>query len=189
MLSMNETANEVYDKAGEAPWIAVISNLRQSAGRYSIDWTREKVEDRPELILANVSGASSPSASQENLSYSTSLSSSSSALFASSTSSLSTSTSASASIDARLVAHPAMACRLAFIQPIRYVKCAFESDSVWQFGSPSSSARNGRSASISNPATYHELNARSSQAEEYRKTCRNVDGITVLDLLLAASDT
>lgn len=152
-----EGANEVYDRAKDAPWISVISNLRQCAGRYSIDWSKKRVLDRPELILASLSP------DQEVPPDPT---------------------------DVRLVDHVAMAARLAFIQPIRRVKCGFESDSVWQFGKSTPVNNNGKEHnSNSNIATYHELNARAVLAEEYRKECYNVDGITVLDLLLSASDT
>lgn len=156
-LSINESAMQVYDKAGDAPWIAVISNLRQSAGRYSINWTEENVQDRPELILASFSPTheEAPALTHTN-----------------------------AAPDLKLVEHPAMACRLAFIQPIRRVQCGFESDSVWQFGKAGQAVKTSN-----NSASYHELNARAAQAEEYRSECYNADGITVLDLLLAASDT
>lgn len=156
-LSAGETAVKVYDKAADAPWISVILNLRQSAGRYSVNWNEENVQNRPELILANLT-----STHEEAASISTS----------------------HTQTDARLIEHPAMACRLAFIQPIRTVKCGFESDSVWQFGKAETMVKS-QSAS----ASYHELNARAAQAEEYRSECFNEDGVTVLDLLLAASDT
>lgn len=164
-LSMDQSAKQVYDKAGDAPWIAVISNLRQSAGRYSINWTKKEVQDRPELILASFANTSSSSPHHEDTHSSSS-------------------SQQEEQYDVKLVQHPAMACRLAFIQPIRRVKCGFESDSVWQFG------KAGQTASTSAPgSSYHELNSRAAQAEEYRSNCFNVDGITVLDLLLAASDT
>lgn len=152
-----ENAIEVYDKAADAPWIAVISNLRQSAGRYSINWAEQNAQDRPELILASFppTQEEAPSKLHER-----------------------------PEPTPRLIDHPAMACRLAFIQPIRTVKCGFESDSVWQFGRVEELSKTQNSS-----ASYHELNARAAQAEEYRSECYNEDGITVLDLLLAASDT
>lgn len=160
----SESAKKVYDKAGDAPWIAVISNLRQSAGRYSIDWTKGSLQERPELILASF-GSSHQDGDLP-------------------------ATSTEEQYDPRLIEHPAMACRLAFIQPIRRVKCGFESDSVWQFGKakPADKSQHGESSTITS-ASYHELNARAAQAEEYRSSCFNPDGITVLDLLLAASNT
>lgn len=158
-LDPNESARQVYEKAGDAPWISVISNLRQSAGRYSINWTEENVEDRPELILASFTPTQEEASILQH-------------------------DSEMLAEDARLIQHPAMACRLAFIQPIRNVKCGFESDSVWQFGKAGQIVKsNGTGTS------YHELNALAAQAEEYRSDCHNEDGITVLDLLLAASDT
>ncbi|KAK9896920.1 hypothetical protein P389DRAFT_51164 [Cystobasidium minutum MCA 4210] len=160
----SESAKKVYDKAGDAPWIAVISNLRQSAGRYSIDWTKGSLQERPELILASF-GSSHQDGDLP-------------------------ATSTEEQYDPRLIEHPAMACRLAFIQPIRRVKCGFESDSVWQFGKakPADKSQHGESSTITS-ASYHELNARAAQAQEYRSSCFNPDGITVLDLLLAASNT
>lgn len=165
-LSMDQSAKQVYDKAGDAPWIAVISNLRQSAGRYSINWTKKDINERPELILASFANTHHDES-----------------LAGSNTSSM------EEDINLQLKEHPAMACRLAFIQPIRTVKCGFESDSVWQFGQAEQANQGDSSSTCGYSASYHELNARAAQAEEYRSSCYNPDGITVLDLLLAASNT
>lgn len=163
---MDQSAKQVYDKAGDAPWIAVISNLRQSAGRYSINWTKKDINERPELILASFANTHHDES-----------------LAGSNTSSM------EEDINLQLKEHPAMACRLAFIQPIRTVKCGFESDSVWQFGQAEQANQGDSSSTCGYSASYHELNARAAQAEEYRSSCYNPDGITVLDLLLAASNT